>query len=217
MRGVPVLLVALSLVLAGCAGVAPKASPTPTTESGSPMATAEPTTTPEPVGVEYAVRAGTIPDDVRSVSVTLQVVFVERTEDVGPCWRETFTGPYEPTITPIAPPRGECRRTETVTVDLTDVDGERSLGRFAVPGRFDAGHALVVTNVTATYRNGTAVSGIRGATGKRANVVSGRPAGSYRVTLSMESYTDRAYDYWLVAESGTESGRPGRALMPIPA
>jgi hypothetical protein len=200
MRGIPAL-VALSLVLAGCAGVAPTASPTPTAESGSPMATADPTT-PDPVGVEYDVHAGTVPDDVRSVNVTLQVVFVERTEDVGPCWRETFTGPYEPTITPIAPPRGECRRTATVTVDLTDVDGERSLGRFTVPGRFDAGHALVVTNVTATYRNGTAVSGIRGATGKRANVETGRSAGSYRVTLALESYTDRAYDYWLVAESG---------------
>jgi len=209
-RGTFTLVVVLSLILAGCAGLAPEASPTDTPES---TATAEPTTTtattepttatPAPVGVEYVVRAGTIPDDLRSVNVTLQVVFVGRSEDMGPCWRETFTGPYEPTITPIAPPSGECRRSEPVTLDLTDLDDGRSLGRFTAPGRFDGGHALLVTNVTATYRNGTAVSGIRGATGKRANVVAGRPAGRHRVQLSMESYTDRPYDYWLVAESSS--------------
>ncbi|WP_251342016.1 hypothetical protein [Haloplanus halophilus] len=196
-RGVPVLALALSLVLAGCVGLAPEASPTTT-----PTPTSTATPTPSPVGVEYVVRAGTVPENVESVTVTLQVVFVERSEDMGPCWRGTFSGPYEPTITPIAPPSGECRRSEPVTVDLTELDDGRSLGRIAAPGRFDAGHALLVTDVTATYPNGTAATGVRGASGKRVRVASGRPAGRHEVTLSLEAYTDRPYDYWLVAESG---------------
>ena len=108
------------------------------------------------------------------MTVTLQVVFVERTSDMGPCWRETSTGPYKPTVTPIAPPEGDCHRSESVTVDLTDLDGERSLTATA-PGRFAAGHALIATNVTATHRNGSTVTGVRGASGKRVRVVEGGP------------------------------------------
>jgi hypothetical protein len=195
----------LVVLLAGCA--APIAGPPGTAEptgSATPTATATPTptTTPQPVGVEYVVRAGSIPDDFESVTVTLQVVFVERTADMGPCWRETFSGPYEPTITPIAPPSGECHRSETVTVELTDLDDERSLERLTAPGRFAAGHALIATNTTATYRNGTTVTGMRGASDKLVTAVEGRPTGQRRVTLSVAAYDDRPYDYWLVAEDG---------------
>lgn len=197
----PLVLVVL---LAGC--TAPIATPTDTagpTDSASATPTPTATTpTPEPVAVEYAVGAGAIPDEFESVTVTLQVVFVERAGDMGPCWRGTFTGPYEPTITPIAPPSGECYRSEAITVDLTELDGERSLGRTSAPGRFDAGHALIATNATATYRNGTTVTGMRGASGKRVRVVEGAPAGPYRVTLSVDAYDDRPYAYWLVAEDG---------------
>lgn len=201
-RGTHAVVVALLLLGAGCAGVpeaTPDATATPSTDATTPTPT--PTTaTPDPVGIEYVVRPGSVPDDVESVDVTLQVVFVERSEDAGPCWRETFTGPYEPTVTPIAPPSGDCHRSEPITLDVTDLDGERSIGRVAAPGRFDAGHALVVTNVTATYRNGTAVSGVR--VDERASVVEGAPAGPYRVRLSVTSYRDddRPYDYWFVAE-----------------
>lgn len=199
----PLVLVVL---LAGC--TAPVATPTDTaepTDSASATPTPTPTATtptPEPIAVEYAVGAGSIPDEFESVTVTLQVVFVERTVDMGPCWRGTFTGPYEPTITPIAPPSGECYRSEAITVDLTELDGERSLGRTSAPGRFAAGHALIATNATATYRNGTTVTGMRGASGKRVRVVEGAPAGPYRVTLSVDAYDDRPYAYWLVAEDG---------------
>ena len=195
----PLVLVVL---LAGC--TAPVATPTDTagpTDSASATPTAT-TPTPEPVAVEYAVSAGSIPDEFESVTVSLQVVFVERAADMGPCWRGTFTGPYEPTITPIAPPSGECYRSEAITVDLTDLDGERSLGRASAPGRFAAGHALIATNATATYRNGTTVTEMRGASGKRVRVVEGAPAGPYRVTLSVDAYDDRPYAYWLVAEDG---------------
>jgi hypothetical protein len=187
------------VLLAGC--TAPIATPTDTPEpTPTPTATAMATETPQPVGVEYVVRAGSIPDDVESVEVTLQVVFVERSEDMGPCWRETFAGPYEPTITPIAPPSGECYRSESVTLDLTDIEDGRSLGQVTAPGRFTAGHALLVTNATATYRNGTTVTGMRGATGKLVRTVEGRPSGQHRVTLSVAAYDDRPYRYWLVAE-----------------
>jgi hypothetical protein len=193
----------LAVLLAGCA--APIAGPPDTAEptdsaTATPMATATATTTPQPVGVEYAVRAGSVPDEFESVTVTLRVVFVERTEDMGPCWRETFSGPYEPTITPIAPPTGECYRSEPVTVDLTELDGERSLDRLTAPGRFAAGHALIATNTTATYRNGTTVTGMRGSSDKLVTTVEGRPAGQHRVTLSVAAYDDRPYGYWLVAE-----------------
>jgi hypothetical protein len=196
------LLVAFGVLFAGCAapGTAPSET-TPTAESSTATTTGSPTattTSADPVAVEYVVGAGTVPDDIESVTVTLQVVFVERADDMGPCWRETFTGPYKPTVTPIAPPSGECHRSESVTVDLTDLDGERSLTATA-PGRFAAGHALIATNVTATDRNGSTVTGVRGASGKRVRVVEGAPAGPYRVTLSLEAYDDRPYDYWFVA------------------
>jgi len=196
----PLVLVVL---LAGC--TAPTATPTDTPEStdtvtATPTATAATTQTPEPVGVEYVVRAGSIPNEFESVTVTLQVVFVERAEDMGPCWRETFAGPYEPTVTPIAMPEGECYRSESVTMDLTDLDDGQSLGQVTAPGRFAAGHALLVTNATATYRNGSTVTGMRGVTGKLVRAVEGRPSGEHRLLLAVEAYDDRAYDYWLVAE-----------------
>jgi hypothetical protein len=212
-RGALPLAVAVVILLAGCA--APTAppdgggSPAATPTDGSPPATETPppaTTAPGEVGVEYVVRAGTVPDAFQSVTVTLQVVFVEEPGDMGPCWRETFSGPYEPTPTPIAMPEGDCYRSETVTVDLAALDGDRSLGRITAPGSYDVGHALVATNVTATDRNGSAVGGIRGATGKRVAVVEGEPAGRYRVTLSVESYADRPYDYWFVAEETERTG-----------
>jgi hypothetical protein len=195
-RGALHLAIAFGVLLAGCAAPTGPATEAP----GTASPTTSPTATPaDPVSVEYVVGAGSIPDDVESVTVTLQVVFVEESEDVGPCWRGTFTGPYKPTITPIAPPSGECHRSESITLDLTDLDGERSLTATA-PGRFDAGHALIATNVTATDRNGTTVRGVRGASGKRLEVVEGGPAGPYRVTLSLEAYDDRPYDYWFVVE-----------------
>jgi len=202
----PLVLVVL---LAGCAapiaGTSNTAEPTdPATPTATATATSTSTSTaiPQPVGVEYVVRAGSIPAEFESVTVTFRVVFVERTADMGPCWRETFSGPYEPTVTPIPPPSGECYRSETVTVDLTDLDGERSLGRLTAPGRFAAGQALIATNTTATYRNGTSVTGMRGASDKLVTAVEGRPSGQRRVTLSVATYDDRPYDYWLVAEDG---------------
>jgi len=205
-RGTRAIVIVLVLFGAGCAGLAPEATPE-TTATPSPQATdtstvaPTSTATPDPVGVEYTVRAGTVADEIDSVSVTLRVVFVERRGDMGPCWRETFGGPYEPTVTPIAPPSGDCHRSEPITLDPTDPDGERSLGRMTAPGRFDAGHAVVVTNVTATDANGTAVDGLR--VDERASVVEGAPAGPYGVRLSITSYRgeDRPYDYLLVAES----------------
>ena len=194
----------LAVLLAGC--TAPVAGPADTpepTDSVAPTGTpppAAPTHTPRPVGVEYVVRAGSLPDEFESVTVTFRVVFVERAGDMGPCWRETFSGPYEPTITPIAPPSGECHRSGTVTVDLAELGDGRSLGRRTAPGRFAAGHALIATNATATYRNGTTVTGLRGASDKLVTTAEGRPSGRRRVTLSVTAYADRPYDYWLVAE-----------------
>jgi hypothetical protein len=76
--------------------------------------------------------------------------------------------------------------------------GETEVG--SAPGRFDAGHALLVTDVSGTYENGTAVPGIKGVGGVRANVVEGPPAGSHLIEFGLPSYRDRNYQYWLVSE-----------------
>lgn len=204
-RLVPVLVVALALIVAGCVGQSAGTTPTPTptgteTTTGTPTPTTQITpTSADPVAVEYVVRAGTVPDDLRSVNVTLQVIFVETTHDLGPCWRGVFYGPYAPTVTPIATPSGECHRSKSITIDLTG--GNRSLGRITAPGTFAAGHGLVVTDVTATYRNGTTTTEIKGTGGHVVNVVEGRPDGPYRVELALEPGPDQArYEYWFVSE-----------------
>lgn len=195
-----VLVVGATLVLAGCVG-----APSPATSTATPAPTDavttdgnSPTTTPQP-SVDYRVSAGTLPDEFRSLNVTMQVVFVENDGDFPACWRDTYYGPYKPTPTPIRPPTGDCYHTTPITVDLVAETGERRLGPASAPARFDAGHGLVLTNVSATFHNRTAVTGLRGSGGHVANVVRGKPDGPYRVELGIESYRDRPYDYWLVS------------------
>lgn len=212
MRQVLALLLVLP-VIAGCAGL--PAAPEPTestpatgtdtpTEMPSPTAMASPPEEPTPTvrqrSVRYVLHRGTIPAELDSVNLTMRVVFVENPGDIGPCWRDTYRGPYKATPTPIARPVGGCYRSEPTSIELTQVEDTYSLDRVTVPGRFSAGHALIVTNVTATYQNGTRATAIKGIGGKRANVVEGRPNGPYHVELRLESEKER-YQYWLIAES----------------
>lgn len=203
---VPAVLVALLLVVAGCTGTPANNG---ATQTGTENTTSIQTTTDygtqssaETVSVEYAVSTGDFPDEIESVELTLQVVFVENPQDFahGSCWRETFRGPYKPTITPIPTHPGDCHRSRTVTVVLTDPGGSQSLGEFTAPERFSAGHGLIVTDVAATYQNGTAVRGIRGKGGHRANIVSGVPNGSYRVKFGIKSWDEPAYLYSILSE-----------------
>ncbi|MFB6074306.1 MAG: hypothetical protein ABEJ89_04775 [Haloarculaceae archaeon] len=204
-----------TVLLAGCispAGTSESPTPTPTdatptpTDASSatdvpPPASATPptaTATGAPVTVEYTITVGDLPDGLDSASATARVVLVETSDDVGPCWRDTFSGPYLPTPTPIARPSGECRRSDPVSVDLTAAGETRTLNVTA-PERFDAGHALLVANVTATDENGTAVA-VREATGHRANVVEGPPDDPYRVELTLVAAPAGAeYDYSVVS------------------
>lgn len=210
MRGaVPALLLALLIALAGCAGLSADAP----TDAGTTPTDDSPTTdtpTPTPAGdvsVEYVLAAGDLPDGLRSANVTLRVVFVEREGDLGPCWSEVFTGPYQPTPTPIPPPEGDCHRSRTASVDLADVEGDRSLGTFTAPASFAAGHGLVVTDATATYENGTTTTAIRGTGGHLANEVRGRPDGRHRVRLRLEAAPAEAdYRYQLVSEPVEDAG-----------
>lgn len=158
----------------------------------------------ETVTVGYVV-GGETPEELRSVTVTLRVVFVEDGDDfeTGACWRDTYRGPYKPTPTPVPQPDGDCHRSETVTVDLADLDGERSLGTFSAPAEFDAGHALVVTDVTATDRDGTTADGIKGVGGVRAHVTDVSD-GEYTVQVEIRGYDDRPYHYWLVTDPATD-------------
>jgi hypothetical protein len=210
------LSVALLLVFAGCLGPTDGTDATTTdgpaeslTETVTKTPTATDTTTPTdtstatatPVSVSYSISAGEIPENFKSMYVTFQVVFVEQSGDIPACWRDTYHGPYKPTPTPLKTPSGECHRSNPITVNLTALDSPRTFEAFTAPGRFDAGHGLIVTQISATYDNGTQVSGIRGTGGYRANVVEGRPSGSYRLRFGVDAYEDRWYDYWLTADT----------------
>lgn len=180
----------------------------PTTRDETP--TGDPTTTTaENVSVEYVLDVGEIPDEIGSVEVTLRAVFVEKGTDFdrNRCWRDTYHGPYKPTITPIGTPAGECYRTETVTVELTEVEDGQLLGSFDAPGSFAAGHGLIVTDASAEYRDGSSVDALRGAGGKRVNLVEGRPDDRYRVEFEVGAYEDRPYRYWLLAGVNDSSER----------
>lgn len=156
--------------------------------------------TPSDVSVEYEVEAGDVPDAVESLGVTLRVVFVAELDEMTACLRETYTGPYKPTITPIPTPASEaCHRSETFAVDLAGSESDWSLGPVAAPGSFAAGHALVVTDVAAITRDGE-TGAVEGTGGHRANVVEGRPDGPYRVELGVAAAPEGArYDYELVS------------------
>lgn len=219
-RTVLVLPLALTLVFAGCIGpsatTAPTdtatptdaspsngpATPTPTDEpTDADGATATPTPPSENVSVTYELRAGGVPDELQSVTLTARVVFVENDRDMGPCWRDTFHGPYKPTPTPVPTPSGECYRSSPVTLDLPTLENGTSLGPVTARGSVDAGHALVVTDVRATFENGTETSAIKGVGGHVASVVEGPPEGPYRVDLSIERAPEgAAYEYVLVSE-----------------
>jgi hypothetical protein len=189
------LLLVASSVLGGCLG-GPGSPGTPTDQSPTdPSATTTDAPT-ENATVEYVVEAGDLPDAVASAEVTLQVVFVTDTADLGPCYPEVFSGPYRPTITPLPPPAGECYRSETTTLDLAELDGERSLA-FEGPASTE-GHALLLTTATLRDANGSAVANVRGASDTDLATVEESPGdGPYRVEIRIDAYDDRNYDYWL--------------------
>jgi hypothetical protein len=201
----PVLL-AFVLLTAGCLSGASGTPPS----TGAPTATGTPTEvstdTPTTTPVEYRVRAGTVPEEFESVEVTFRVVFPDRETDLGPCYPGVFRGPYKPTLTPIGTPTGDCHRSETVTVDLAELESGRSLGPFDVPGSA-SGHALLVTGVTATDRNGTTVTDVKNVGGAELLEERASPRGTYGVRVSVESVEDdRDYGYWLVWERFDPAG-----------
>lgn len=172
---------------------APEASDTRT---GTAPNTDPGTASPDGTAVEYVVRPGEIPDGVASVTVTLQAVFVTDTADLGPCYPEVFSGPYKPTITPLRTPSGECLRSEPVTIDLAATEGDRPV-EVTAPARAE-GHAVIVTEITATRENGTEVTGIKGTGGVELLAIAERPEGRYGVGIGLERAPDGApYDYWL--------------------
>lgn len=188
-RAVPALL-ALLLESAGCIADGP-ASPSDR-PTDSPTGTAL-----EPV--EYAVSPGAVPGEFASLTVTFRVLFVENGDEIGPCSPDIIRGPYKPTPTPLRQPEGECAKSEPVTVDLTAVDGERSLGTFTSPA-WTSGHALLVTDVTATLENGTTVTSIKGTGGARVFTSTEAPTDDrYTARIGVEAAdADVRYDYSLV-------------------
>ncbi|WP_158855220.1 hypothetical protein [Halorhabdus sp. CUG00001] len=179
----------------------PDETATPTKEDiETSTRTGTETTQTSPVTVEYDVRAGDVPDTVQSLDVTLQVVFLSDAGEMTACLRETYTGPYKPTPTPIpTPTQDACHRSDPFTIDLTEIESGYSIGPLSAPGSFAAGHALIVTEVTATDQDGEAVP-IKGTGGHRAAVVEERPDGPYQVELGVTAGPDEAeYAYELVS------------------
>lgn len=157
------LLVAVS-ALGGCLGGprSPVDGPASQTSSDAP---------PENTTVEYVLRAGDLPESVASGTVTVRVVFVENAVDLGPCYPEALGGPYRPTVTPLPPPEGACHRSETRTLDLAALGGERSV-TFEGPASAE-GHALVLMDAALRGANGTSVANVRGATDRAMTDVNG--------------------------------------------
>ncbi|WP_136689415.1 hypothetical protein [Halorhabdus amylolytica] len=175
-------------------------TPTKATDGTDSPAGTGTETTPVAVSVEYDVRAGDVPDALQSLEVTLQVVFVADTDEMTACLRETYTGPYKPTVTPISTPTADaCRRSEPVTVDLAEEDQEFAIGPVNASVTDAAGHALIVTDVTATSQDGESVP-IKGADGHRVRIVERRVDGSSRFEIGLAAGPDEAeYDYELVS------------------
>jgi hypothetical protein len=202
-----VLPVALVVVTAGCAAPTAPSGTADRTTSHSPPTTTERTPTvtptPEPTTVEYVVRARQMPDAFASVTVTLQAVSVERAGDLGPCYPEIFSGPYKPTVTPLPTPRGRCERADGVAVDLVEIEDGRTVVIDTAPPWAEA-HALVVTDVTATYENGSEAA-VKNAGGFEVFASEKPPTGSYRVELRVGSGPGGVgYDYWIGGRAADE-------------
>lgn len=183
------------LGLAGCLGTNREASPTETA-----------TESPEPVLVEYVLRAGRVPAAFESTSLTLQAVFVDGTEDLGPCYPETIEGPYKPTATPVPTPAGRCHRSDPTEIDITAIDDEESLGPFTAPGT-TSGHALIATRVVGRNEADEIINEIKGTGGARLIEEAAPPSGPYGVELGIEEAPDdRSYEYWFVFERFEPAG-----------
>jgi hypothetical protein len=131
--------------------------------------------------VTYAISVEELPDEFRSLTVTVEVVVVADPDGLGPCYRDTYHGPHDPTPTPMAPPDDEdCYRPGTagdaLRLDLTTIDDSRSIGPFAAPGSFDGGHALLVVDVAGTLENGTRTTSFRDTAFPALQVANGGPA-----------------------------------------
>ena len=150
--------------------------------------------------VAYDIEVSDVPDAMQSLKITLQVVFVADTDEMTACLRDTYTGPYKPTVTPIPTPTSDaCHRSEPVTIDLTAGGGGFSFGPVTAPPSFTAGHALIVTDVTATSQDGESVP-IKGVDGHRVRIVERRVDGSSRFEIGLAAGPDEAeYDYELVS------------------
>lgn len=191
------LLAASATSLAGFAGCL--STGTSDEEEQSPDSKTTGTDRPD-VSVEYKIRAGNIPDTLQSLGMKIQVVFVKERDELTACLRNTYTGPYKPTISPIpTPTSGACHLSQEFAFNRTEIVDGTSLGPVTAPGTYAAGHALVVTDVTATNTDGETAP-VKGTGGHRANVVAGRPNGPYQVELGVETAPEGAsYDYELVS------------------
>lgn len=176
----------------------------PGTDSETPASPETETRRGRPdVSVEYEIWAGNIPDSLQSLGVNVQVVFVNERDELTACLRDTYTGPYKPTITPIpAPSSDACHLSREVAFDLAELEDGTSLGPVTAPGTYTAGHALLVTDVTATIADGETAA-VKGTGGHRATVVEGPPDGPYHVELGVDAAPKEAsYDYALVSSLG---------------
>lgn len=160
--------------------------------------TERPTDTPAETSVEYVLRAGHVSDELASATATVEAVFVEDTDDLGPCTRDVYFGPYKPTPTPIGTPTAGCNRSRAESIDLTSVD-ERT--HEAAAPETAAAHAFVATAVVGTDGGGNEITEIFGTGGAVLVKAETAPSGPYGVEVGVEAADDASdYDHAVTTE-----------------
>jgi len=188
------LVTAGALAAAGCTS-------TGQNDDGTERPTATParaTDTPAETSVEYVLRAGRVSDELASATATVEAVFVEDTDGLGPCTRDVYFGPYKPTPTPIGTPTAGCNRSRAESIDLTSVD-ERT--HEAAAPETAAAHAFVATAVVGTDEGGNEITEIFGTGGAVLVKAETAPSGPYGVEVGVEADDDASdYDHAVTTE-----------------
>jgi len=205
-------------VVADTPSETPAASPT-----ASPSSTPDTTRTPTPTGptgtqsaietasatatvprgnasVEYVIRMDSLPDHVANVTIEFGgVYFSERSDDIDSCAgvQPPMDNRYDPTPTPLPTPAGACWDAGSASaVTFVSGDGERSLGTFEAPGRFDGGDMLVVRDVVVRLENGTAAKKVYDTDFNVARTEPATETVGLAVSISYDpDSTDRPWDY----------------------
>lgn len=181
------------LLVAGCLA-GPGAAPASPDVTEAPTVSSESQTEAPVLTFEYDIDRGTVADTVSHVYVEFGVYTAERASDVIPCTdgAPLMDNRYDPTPTPVRTPAGNCTSFDAQRIDLTTLNGSRTLGPFRVPANRANAHTLVVHDVTLVLENGSTASAVYD-TDFRAITETAPPSGTYGIEVNVTDYggTDR--------------------------